>query len=161
DDSGLDLDFDGLSNVAEFNEGTAPDNSDTDSDSLDDYWEVTYGLNPIVDDASGDLDNDNLTNLEEYILGLNPASVDSDGDLMPDNYEVENRLNPLFDDADLDYDGDGATNYEEYLAGTNPNVSLVGGSDLVGMVLAAAGGVAVGALIIILLTKKPWSKSEA
>jgi len=79
-DDGLDYDNDNLTNLEEFLAGsdpfkidsdfdglpdydevlvhlTDPSNSDTDSDLLDDFWEIQYGLNPLFDDADQDADN--------------------------------------------------------------------------------------------------------
>jgi len=56
---------------------TDPCNSDTDGDGMSDGWEVTYGLNPIVDDASGDVDNDGYSNLQEYLSGTEPSDSNS------------------------------------------------------------------------------------
>ena len=50
---------------------------DTDSDGMPDAWEVTYGLNPGVNDAAGDKDGDGLNNLLEYQLGTNPNGTNS------------------------------------------------------------------------------------
>jgi parallel beta-helix repeat protein len=117
-----DSDSDTLPDSWEIANGLDPYSSDSDSDSLPDEWEVMYGLNPLVDDTSGDLDEDGVSNLREFLLGLNPASEDSDEDLMPDLWELENYLNPLFNDADLDPDEDEISNIDEYLGGTNPHV---------------------------------------
>ncbi len=50
---------------------------DSDNDGMADGWEVTYGLNPLVDDASGDADNDGYTNLQEYLSGTIPNDSNS------------------------------------------------------------------------------------
>jgi parallel beta-helix repeat protein len=117
-----DFDSDSLYDSWEIANGLDPYSADSDSDSLPDAWEVMHGLNPLVDDTGEDLDADGLSNIQEFILGLNPTSEDSDGDLIPDLWELENYLNPLFNDADLDPDGDGVSNLNEYLEGTNPHV---------------------------------------
>jgi len=76
DDSGQDLDNDGLSNLDEYQNGTNPTISDTDSDDLPDGWEVTYGLNPVVSTGDngrgGDPDNDFWTNYQEYLSSTDP-----------------------------------------------------------------------------------------
>lgn len=98
-----DLDSDG-DNLYDFMEkatlNTDPYNSDTDSDGMDDYWEVTYNLNASdASDALTDLDNDGLTNLEEYNLGTRPDLTSTDGDSFSDFYEINNGMNPLvYDD---------------------------------------------------------------
>ena len=106
--AGLDHDGDGLLTSAEDSNGngivdageTDFMSTDTDSDSIDDLYEVTYGLNPLLDDSDGDADLDTLSNLLEYQLGSNINSTDSDSDTYGD--------------------------FEEYLAGT----SLTDGSNL-------------------------------
>jgi hypothetical protein len=39
--------------------------------------EVTYGLNPLVNDADGDKDEDTFSNLSEYLAGTNPSDPSS------------------------------------------------------------------------------------
>ncbi len=73
DNSIEDSDNDGLTDVEEFDNATAPDDPDTDNDNLPDGWEVSYGLNPLADDASGDFDEDGYNNLDEYLAGTNPT----------------------------------------------------------------------------------------
>ena len=47
--------------------------NDTDGDSIPDWWETRYGLNPYSpEDASGDADGDGINEIEEYKEGLNP-----------------------------------------------------------------------------------------
>ncbi|MHA1778788.1 MAG: right-handed parallel beta-helix repeat-containing protein [Candidatus Heimdallarchaeaceae archaeon] len=94
DDSAVDTDNDGLTNLEEFEAGTNPQNNDTDSDGMPDGWEIDNNLNPTIDDSADDADNDGLTNLEEYNHGTNPHLADTDGD--------------------------GYTDYEEIIAGTDP-----------------------------------------
>ena len=90
-DATADPDNDGLSNLQESRAGSSPTSTDgdgdgipdtaeisiygthslladTDGDGMDDGWEITYGLNPLINDAQGDLDLDGLTNNEEYDL---------------------------------------------------------------------------------------------
>jgi len=74
-----DTDGDGLSNGDEEDiYGTDPTNPDSDSDGMDDGWEVAYGFDPnSAEDAGEDADDDGLTNFEEYRLRsdpLDPAS---------------------------------------------------------------------------------------
>ncbi len=122
---------------------------DTDGDRLPDWWELLYGLNPLVADASTDPDGDGWTNLEEYNAGTNPArndrpgpsafpslaflvdtgayplgfSADTDGDRIPDWWEDKYGFNRLVAaDAASDPDGDYLTNLEEYRAGTHPKI---------------------------------------
>jgi len=62
---------------------------------MDDWFEVTYRLDPFSDDSALDLDLDGLTNLEEYLLGTFPNRSDSDGDDYSDLEEIENGTDPL------------------------------------------------------------------
>jgi hypothetical protein len=68
-----DSDGDGLTDAAEFAQGTNPNSNDTDADGMPDGWEVMYGLKPTVDDARQDFDFDMHHNLTEFIYGTNPA----------------------------------------------------------------------------------------
>jgi hypothetical protein len=76
-DANDDPDNDGLTNLAEYNIGTNPNNSDTDSDGMPDGWEVDNSLNPLVNDANEDADNDGVTNLEEYLYNTDPNDAGS------------------------------------------------------------------------------------
>jgi hypothetical protein len=60
---------------------------DWDADGMPDDWEISYGLNPWVNDADIDSDGDGLTNLEEYERGTDPFNPDSDGDGILDGDE--------------------------------------------------------------------------
>ncbi len=123
-DASEDTDEDGLTNLQEYYNGTAPNNADTDEDKMPDGWEIANELDPLAStDAQADEDKDNLTNLEEYQYGTSPMNDDTDGDRMPDGWEVGYGLDPLRDDSNEDPDQDGCTNYEEYVRGTSPVVS--------------------------------------
>ena len=54
---------------------------DKDNDSLPDWWEVLYGLNPYDatgdNGPNGDPDHDGLSNLQEYLAGTNPRDPNS------------------------------------------------------------------------------------
>lgn len=81
DDSLLDSDMDGLSNIAEFLARTSPESSDTDGDGLDDAWEVEFDLNPLLAlDANADTDGDGFSNLQEYLADRNPLADERSGD---------------------------------------------------------------------------------
>ena len=74
DDAADDLDFDGLTNAAEYSGGTAPDHYDSDGDGLGDGWEEANGLDSTsgadealvaywrCDDESGGALRDDCTN---------------------------------------------------------------------------------------------------
>jgi hypothetical protein len=68
----MDVDNDGLKDRAEYIYGTLLDIPDTDYDGMPDGWEVSYQLNPLVDDATADADGDGMSNLAEYQGGFNP-----------------------------------------------------------------------------------------
>ena len=112
-----DPDGDGLTNIAEFNLGTKPNDSDTDDDSLNDGAEVSANTNPFVADTDGD---GLLDGAEVNTHDTNPRVADTDGDGLSDGYEVNTSMtNPLLADGD----GDGVTDPCELAGGTNPNVS--------------------------------------
>ena len=120
-DADTDLDFDGLTNIEEYNAGSYPNNIDSDSDTLTDYVEVkNYGTSPINQDTDYDELNDNLE-INNY--GTDPLDADSDNDVMPDGWEVLYELNPLVDDSDFDTDNDGQSNIIEYQNNGNPNIA--------------------------------------
>jgi chitinase len=64
----LDTDSDGIGNNAD---------TDDDNDGMPDDWELSYGLDPLVDDADGDLDGDGESNLDEYNAGTEPDEYDN------------------------------------------------------------------------------------
>jgi hypothetical protein len=71
--------------------------TDTDSDGMDDDWEVTHFGN-LAATSAGDADSDGMTNGEEYTYGFVPtaddAFADSDGDRYPNVFEVRNGSDP-------------------------------------------------------------------
>jgi PKD repeat protein len=71
-------------NISISIDGNGKDNTkfiDTDEDSIPDYWEVLYSLDPNnKSDASVDNDDDQLNNLEEFKKGTDPTNYDTDGD---------------------------------------------------------------------------------
>jgi len=72
---------------------------DDDGDSLPNYWEAGYGLDPYnpdgQDGTDGDPDGDGLTNGEEFERGTNPRRPDSDYDGETDGDEVAASADPL------------------------------------------------------------------
>jgi len=92
---------------------------DTDGDSLDDNWELSYFFSLAEEDGSGDPDGDGLTNLEEQDLETDPTKEDTDGDGLEDKAEVDSayELDPTLMDTDGDFLGDGE---EVNVHGTDP-----------------------------------------
>ena len=96
-DAASDADFDGLSNLAEFQAGMNPNNIDGDGDLLPDGWEVFYRLDPKsplgVNGANGNPDGDDFSNFKEYVFGFNPQvrspalADDTDSDGYNDNVD--------------------------------------------------------------------------
>ena len=60
-----------------FLANVASSTPDSDSDGMDDAWEMANFKGSLDPTASGDFDHDGTTNLVEYLLGLNPASGSS------------------------------------------------------------------------------------
>ncbi|MGC6427699.1 MAG: lamin tail domain-containing protein [Akkermansiaceae bacterium] len=78
--------------------------NDSDSDGLDDDWELTYFANLTIATGTGNNDGDALNNLQEQAAGTNPTLTDTDGDNLSDSDEVNTHgSNPLI----VDTDGDG------------------------------------------------------
>jgi hypothetical protein len=71
--------------------------TDTDSDGMDDDWEVTHFGN-LSQIGTADLDADGITNVEEYLHGFDPnvpdALEDADGDRYPNVFEIRNGADP-------------------------------------------------------------------
>ncbi len=129
-----DADGDGLMSAA-FTGGNDPDDTqyDTDSDGLNDFYELANSTNPRLVDSDDDGLNDNL----EILHQTSPTRKDTDGDGLTDYEEVIGWLftydftsigapmetvvypDPLMPDSDLD----GLTDYLERVYGFNPNVS--------------------------------------
>ncbi|MEW6535302.1 MAG: hypothetical protein AB1454_06730 [Candidatus Auribacterota bacterium] len=137
-----DTDDDGLSDGDELLVYfTNPLTSDTDSDKMPDLWEVTFGLDPLLDDANLDPDNDTLSNYYEFVrsadlynpdldndgipdgvevtIGTALNDPDTDDDGIPDGVEYLHGLNPKSRDGWKDKDNDRISNYDEYILGTN------------------------------------------
>jgi hypothetical protein len=96
DPSSNDSDSDGLLDFSELIIFlTDPLRNDTDNDGLIDSWEVSYGLDPLVDDHTLDPDLDGLTNEQEYASQTNPMLLDSDQDGFSDKEEITANSDPL------------------------------------------------------------------
>ncbi len=105
---------------------------DTDGDGLPDAWEMAK-LGTLAQGAADNIsDTDTLTNIQEYTFGTNPAATDTDSDGASDSAEA-NRLvsgspaptNPTLADTDGDGLPDGAETHTGTLvsaadSGTNP-----------------------------------------
>ncbi len=82
--------------------------NDTDSDGMDDDWEMDHNLVVGVNDAGDDPDMDGLTNVEEFNLDIDPQNEDTDGDQLLDGDEAGFiGTNPALFDTDGDGLGDG------------------------------------------------------
>lgn len=116
-----DSDGDGLSDFEEQQLGSNPNDPDTDSDGLQDGFEVAFGFDLIVDsgEANVDTDGDGLTNIEEQEEGSSPLSNDSDQDGLLDAEELALGTNLVLMDSDGDRLGDGD---EVLLYGTDPTL---------------------------------------
>ncbi|YCM45987.1 LamG-like jellyroll fold domain-containing protein [Verrucomicrobiaceae bacterium 227] len=131
-----DPDNDSSNNLAEYDNGTDPQDEDSDDDTLLDGVETNNGINswvsandtgtdPLRKDTDGDGLDDNLednggTFVSATQTGSNPTVVDTDSDTMPDGYEVTNQLDPNVDDSGLDPDSDNLTNITEFGLNTDP-----------------------------------------
>jgi len=67
-----DADGDNLTLYQEALAGTDPNNADTDGDGLRDDYEVSKGLDPLVNDGALDPDGDGVSNLDEHHRGTDP-----------------------------------------------------------------------------------------
>jgi len=120
--------------------------TDSDNDSMPNWWEEIHNLKKNYNDAFNDSDADGLSNLEEFqyysepnnqdsdgdglydgdevkLYNTNPALSDSDKDGLPDKWELDTGTNPNVNDAKLDLDSDGLSNILEYELNTLANNS--------------------------------------
>jgi hypothetical protein len=114
-DAGGDLDSDGLSNMAEYQQETDPNVADSDDDGLSDGDEVNvYSSDPLNIDSDGDELDDGY---EVNTSSTDPADPDSDDEGLNDGVEVN-----LYqtDPNDADTDGDGVNDFDEVSNNSNP-----------------------------------------
>lgn len=121
DDSALDLDLDGLTNLEEYLLGTNPALADTDGDGINDATEINvYGTSAIEVDS----DHDGLSDFDEINLyNTDALSTDSDGDGVSDGDEVALGFDPNDDTSTpvIDRDNDGiADGNDNCLSVPNP-----------------------------------------
>lgn len=91
--------------------------SDTDADSLPDWWENHWSGGVTNWVGADDADGDNLSNLEEYRWQTNPTNEDTDADGLNDGDEANvYGADPL----KLDTDDDGINDGPEVSARTDP-----------------------------------------
>jgi carbonic anhydrase/acetyltransferase-like protein (isoleucine patch superfamily) len=123
-DSHLDFDGDGFTNLLEYFYGWNPclSNNDGDGDGLPDAWEDGNGFNKFNEnDGAADYDSDDLINYHEFLNDTDMIDPDTDDDTLPDGWEVGYGLDPLdSSDATLDNDTDSLSNLQEYARGTDP-----------------------------------------
>ncbi|MFT6865083.1 MAG: hypothetical protein ACJAVK_003655 [Akkermansiaceae bacterium] len=103
---------------------------DSDSDDLDDAWELTYFPSLETTTGSGNADGDSLDNLAEQTAGTNPTNPDTDNDGLPDHVETSSGIyvsatdtgtDPLTPDSDADGLLDGEEVAPAAGSATNPN----------------------------------------
>jgi hypothetical protein len=73
--------------------GLNPTNADSDDDTMPDGWEVTYGLNPLVNDAYNDLDVDGFPNYFEFFSQTDPTNANSHPSGIIYNFDYDNNGN--------------------------------------------------------------------
>ena len=114
-----DSDGDGLTDREEDKAGTHPFVADTDSDGLDDSYEVT---NQHTDPRWADSDGDGLLDSDEILIATHPRWADSDDDALWDGFEAAHGYDPLqANDAAVDTDSDGLSDLNEQCYGTDPH----------------------------------------
>ncbi|NHJ38900.1 MAG: hypothetical protein FK731_02625 [Asgard group archaeon] len=179
---GVDDDSDGLATLVEINDfGTNSLLADSDSDGLSDYYEITYGLNPLNDsDLLDDNDQDGLTNQIEFINGTHPLLSDTDADGLSDSQELTLGTNPIYFDSDgegladglevnvllsdpliIDTDEDKIDDFTELLIGRNPtfwsNWELLFGGYLIPVYFGILG---IGATVITIKIRRKKRQSS-
>lgn len=148
DDADVDNDANGgpddLTNLEEYENGTNPQDSDTDDDTLTDGIEVKalhasgFASNPRSTDGDGDgisdfNEHNGTLNISFANAATNPLASDTDGDGLPDAYELacntpSTALDPNDDGAvdptqaaSSDRDSDGLSNIAEFDPAQGPN----------------------------------------
>lgn len=108
-DANVDLDQDGLTNIQEYNNKTAPIFADTDMDRVADNIELTWGFNPILTgDVWRDDDGDGWSTEQELRYGSHPFSATSSQGGLPPKPSVpatENLLPFALEHCTEEYDG--------------------------------------------------------
>jgi hypothetical protein len=96
-----DMDADGLTNLAEYEANTNPQNADTDADGLPDAYEIHQGLDPLVgSDAILDSDSDGANNLYEFYVGTDPKnSASYPPSQIVDEFRMESLLCEIGDEC--------------------------------------------------------------
>jgi hypothetical protein len=121
----IDDDNDGVSDLDEIKNGTDPLKKDTDGDGVDDKQDkfpanksewVDFDGDGIGDNTDIDDDNDGVSDVEEKALGSDPHKSDSDGDGLSDGKEKELGTSLISKDTD----GDGLDDFYEYNNGLDP-----------------------------------------
>jgi len=115
-DAAMDFDHDGLTNLEEYQNGTAPDNADTDGDGVQDGAEVHRMVNTVpapTNPLRVDSDQDGLSDQVETGTGTlvsatdtgsDPLVADTDGDGFPDGQEVIHQSDPNNPASTPDFD---------------------------------------------------------
>ena len=117
-DSNLDIDNDGLTNLEEYLHRTDPHNSDTDSDGISDGDELAMSMNPAEYDLHLiDHDNDGASFRVEQALGTDINNNDTDGDGLLDGEDDEplsdRDQDGIMDGIDPDDDNDGVLDEDD------------------------------------------------
>jgi len=129
-----DTDYDGLTDLEEYNNCSNPRDVDTDGDMLIDFVEIGLGTNLLVNDTDADglddgteivfgssplvedTDADGLTDFVEFGLASDPSNPDTDGDGLNDSDEYDFGSSLLKPDSDEDM----LLDFDEHQLGTDP-----------------------------------------
>lgn len=161
-----DPDGDFSNNLAEFDEGTDPDDAtywpDDDRDDMADGWELANGLDPDSDDdADADSDGDGFTNKEEHDAGSDPqdASWTPAHPLLAHRWSFNGDLSDSVGDLDaeiIDADSDATTGGAANLSGGS--VILTGGVNAESEYLSLGGNLLQGKMTPV--TIELWATQE-